>query len=165
MKAAGFDLSTKAIDVVTIPFDDVIEHEGERAIHTRVPLELDKSDPTAAHLYVCRILRASVWDKFDFEDVVVAFVESPVGPGSRRLLPVFGALIAALPRDVAFCPLAPSEWKREFTGSGRSTKDDVSDTARAMGCPAEWSQDACDAFGIAWAGREMNLRALGVVAA
>lgn len=156
MNVAGFDISTRAIDVVELPFDD-----GDRQpVHTRVPLEMDKTDSTARYLYVCRILRECVWNKVDFDPIGVCFVEAPVGPGSRRLMPVFGALIAALPRDVAFCPLNPAEWKKEFVGNGKATKDDVANLAKLMGCPAEWSQDACDAFGIAWAGRSFNMKAL-----
>lgn len=155
MNVAGIDVSTRAIDIVKLPFD------GARAKWHRVPLSgsssgIERGATAAEHIPI-----GSWWD-----DVALVAIERPYGPGGDTLFGlhlVVGAIAAKLPYRLQ--PpwfLHPSEWRKACGISGRATKTEVRDFVYAQFSPLAplelhaYTQDACDAYCIAYAARTIN---------
>lgn len=159
MNVVGIDVSTKAIDLVKLPFD------GNHAEWTRIELPGD-TPATRAGLAPDLIPIGSYWD-----DVALVAIERPYGPGrdvAFALHVVVGIVIAKLPRRLR--PpwlLRPTEWRKACGLSGKATKERVAEFATwetSLGAkPVFWPQDACDAYCIAYAARAINAK--GTVAA
>jgi hypothetical protein len=151
MLVAGIDVSTRAVDIVKLPFD------GDNAQWERY----DLVGPTALER-VCwtfyDIPKGTYWD-----DVALVAIERPYGPGRDILFHlhlVVGAVIAALPARLRPPWLMhPTEWRKACGLSGSATKDEVAFFAVNAGHPndfRDWPQDACDAFCVAYAARALN---------
>lgn len=111
----------------------------------------------------CRIVGRRIrW--MGWQGVRLAFVEKPFGRALTGLVPVVrvqGAVVAALPDQMEVWETTPQEWKKEAVGNGNAKKDDVVAWCNDVGfVPDGRTQDACDAFGIAYAMREKNRRAI-----
>lgn len=155
----GIDFATTRIDVALLPWNGGSVY-GARWIH--VALRGTGARGEMRWFYACLRVPEGLSERIDWRLVHMCAIELPVGPGSRRLLPLMGAITHAIPPSAAPAPIAPQEWKRLFCGDGHASKVDVADKARGLGFPPDWPQDAYDALGIAWAWR---IRAREAVAA
>jgi hypothetical protein len=155
MHVAGIDVSTRAVDIVKLPFD------GDAAVWTRVELRgdtaLERATSTATW-----VPRGIYWD-----NVALVAIERPYGPGRDILFHlhlVVGAVIAALPARLRPPWLMhPTEWRKACGMAGNVSKDEVSQFVRYCRPPGvgsslgfNWPQDACDAYCIAYAARALN---------
>lgn len=152
MKVAGIDLSSFAVDVVLLDEDtDAAEwHRFELAGGT--PFDRTRS------------LRACFPSRSFWEDagVYLLGIEDPhsrANHTAKALGLVTGGVAALLPRDLVVLQVPTAEWKREFTGSGSSDKEAVAVKAALLGF-IELNLNATDAYGIAWATRAINQRAI-----
>lgn len=157
MKVAGIDFNTKEAHVVTLPWDgnDISDVVGADHYVAKYAAQ----DPAGlAWFYSClRVRPALAQIPWRDEEIELCFVERPVGPGRDKMLPLFGAIIAAIPRDTTVVSfLAVSEWRREFIGAGNASKVAVAGKAIQLGFPRDWPEDRYEALGIAWAGRSLN---------
>jgi Holliday junction resolvasome RuvABC endonuclease subunit len=147
----GIDVSTRSIDVV------LLRDDGRARWFSR---ELDSDNGWAAadsiRQRVVGLRRVLIEARPD----VVAF-EDPFSQ-SRGTAKVYGLLIGAcmtlVPQHLPIMGLSPNVWKTATVGNPRATKADV-----AAWAAERWTnplnvvtQDAFDAYAIAWAGRELH---------
>ena len=158
MNVAGVDISTHAIDIIKLPFDNNQAEWHRFQLHGNTALNRATSAVTHAP-------RGTYWD-----DVALVAIERPYGPGRDTLFHlhlIIGCIIAALPERLR--PpwlLHPSEWRKACGLPGNASKEDVAfyvDRARAASAEGPsplftWPQDACDAYCIATAARNINQR-------
>lgn len=101
---AGIDLSTKRLDLCAIPLD--LEQPLRPVWRQEAIPRLDGSaERVRAAATAARELTAGL-------DLAAICVERPAGFSWYTLLPVFGAVIAATPKDSAVAWLTASEWRR-----------------------------------------------------
>lgn len=149
MNTLGIDLSSKAIDLVLLDENDDVA--------TCKQITLAGMTAFARLLAVDALMPQPGW--YISNGVYLIAVEMPE---SRRVvslraqLPVFGAVVAALPDDLPIWCLSPADWKRPMgLGNAKPTPDsfptfDV----------ADWSQDSLDALAVAKFARDTNAKAI-----
>jgi hypothetical protein len=162
---AGVDLSSEAIDVV------LLDDDTDKAEWLHFPIAYKGSNAFGAARNVRDTLTAGGLTRGGWVDrgVWLVGLEDPYSfnTGTAKALAlVTGALLACLPPQGALeiRRTAPNEWQREFLQLGhplpkgtKQRKELVQRCARAHGFDPG-NQDACDAYGIAWATRRLNDR-------
>lgn len=142
----------RALDVVLLPWEQGADPaSGSRWIH--VELRGTGAREEMRWFYACLRVPAELSERIDWRLVDMCAIEQPVGPGSRRLLPLMGAIAHAVPPASAPAPIPPQEWKLLFCDDGCASKEDIAAEACRLGFPRDWPQDAYDALGVAWAWR------------
>lgn len=160
---AGIDIDVQAVHVVWL------DEDSDRAVYRAYRLDLGPGNYHAkARRVPAAVPRRSAWRD---RGVVCIGIEEPMTPpkvGFRSAVPqavIRGALLAALPRDedVPVVLVRPAEWKKwslggGFPGKGNAGKPEVEVWARRawVDCPPGVSQDALDAFCVAWALRALR---------
>lgn len=152
MRVAGIDVSTRAVDIVTVPFD-----QPGPPVHYRVELDghdaLERTRDAATRLPGA----ASVfWDT-----VLAVGFENPQSRGSSTatmyaLQRVVGVVLAHIPARMLVSPIEPAAWRHAVGLKGNAPKPEVAAHVRErLGAEASgWPQDACDAYCIALATRD-----------
>lgn len=143
---AGVDFSTRTVDVVLLSLN------GDEAMYLRRHIEAETA------LRAARNVRDAMPERKAWADVLLVGIERPFGhPASvSALLRVQGAVLACIPPDIPVHEMAPTSWKKSFTGRGHASKADVRARARPFFAPdALIRQDTADACGIAYAAREL----------
>ncbi|MDW8339736.1 MAG: hypothetical protein RMM28_11415, partial [Thermoleophilia bacterium] len=138
--------------------------------------------PAGAVRSARELRRAYAWAA-ETEDVYLIAIEDPYSPRygtAKRLATVAGAILASIPdafADELIWLLRPDEWRLACGLPGNASKEHarlfceskrLAAAQRRAGGPVsagavqvgDWPQDACDAFCLAWAAREMNRRGL-----
>ena len=148
---AGIDLSTHAIDVVTVPLEGV----GAPVWH-RFPLEGPTSFDRARRVRDAMPARTSAfWD-----EVTEIGIEEPAGFTASHAMRIQGGVLACLPPALKVTKWMPSQWRKAAGLSGRASKAEVAEhaivIAHANGAP--WTlrdngQDCLDAYCVALATR------------
>lgn len=149
MKVVGIDFSSRSIDIVTLLLD------ADDPRWHRIPLE--GSFPGA------RTMRDHLPPGSWWDDVVIAAIERPMGQNRNAiaaLMRLQGAIVATIPDRVEVWEMMPSEWKLEVGLKGNADKPSIARWALDHGADESWSQDACDALGIANAALRINTRAI-----
>lgn len=159
----GIDYSTKAIDLV------VLGDDTDAGEHFRFPIE-HKEGAFYAARNVRRVFPRRSW--FEERGVWLVGIERPFGHPQTltALMRVQGAIIAMIPPELAVIETPQSEWLRVFanpeklptTSAGRKIL--AQDRARDLGFRNSL-MDANDAYGIAWAVRTLNEKAIATAAA
>ncbi len=160
MKVAGIDLSTFAVDIVTID-DDTGRVEWTR--HTLAGDDAFDRTRTVAAVMPGRA--HSFWD-----DILAVGIEEPAGRNPGFAFRVQGAVLSMIPADKLVEKWMPSQWRKRIGLAGNATKTEVQawswnelleprnlpDTQRSMYRReiAAWPFDACDAYCIALATRQ-----------
>ncbi len=165
MKVAGIDLSTFAVDIVTI--DD----DSGQVEWVRYPLNgSDAFDRTRTVAAVMPGRAHSFWN-----DIFAVGIEEPAGRNPGFAFRVQGSVIAMIPADKLVEKWMPSQWRKRVGLKGNATKADVYAFAAREHRPGYWGQripatsyttegysgatglvwpqDACDAYCIALATR------------
>ncbi len=160
----GIDISSKAIDFVRLD-ETTNDAEWER-------LEL-KGDTSFERLRA--ISWSYIWDLRRFDNDYLAIIERPKTrfmPSAAALFPVFGAVVACLPITLELWEVAPTTWRHGLGLKGNAKKAEVAEAVRRIACGAEpehpileWSQDAYDAYAVAYWARAINERGLDIDAA
>ena len=155
MRLAGIDLSTLNVDIVTVQLDGPLEPRW-------YPASLGKTSKDTSWQTVGRVKQAlddagatrSMWD-----GIAAVYIEDPYSHGAstaKALGLITGAVRAVIPgrlQDRCW-RLSPTEWRVLVGLSAKSSKADVADHASLLGfTPGQRTQDACDAFCVALAGR------------
>jgi len=148
---AGIDLSTHAIDVVTVP----LEGAGAPVWH-RFPLEGPTSFDRARRVRDAMPARTSAfWD-----EVTEIGIEEPAGFTASHAMRIQGGVLACLPPALKVTKWMPSQWRKACGLSGRASKGEVMefviDATQAEGWKTEQhalEQDAADAYCVALATR------------
>lgn len=161
MTVAGIDVSTRAIDLVLLDLDTDraewarYELTGGDLVE-RVRSIKDWRVPWTLGATLGRD-NAHVWD-----DVVAIGIERPAGKhGVAQVSMAFGAALICLPKETLVQPWQPAEWRKACGMKGNATKQDVAGWAwdarsdAAAISVADWPQDACDAYCIAYATRSV----------
>lgn len=140
MRVMGIDLSTRAVDVVTVPTNETQPEWWRFPLHGADAFDRTRSVREAMPP------RSSII----YDDVLAIGIEHPAGHhGTRDLLRVQGAILACLPPHVLVHPLPPSSWRKLSGLKGNATKQQVAAHSYTLRCPPEWPQDAHDAHLIA----------------
>lgn len=159
---AGIDLSTRAIHIVSLP-----EDTNAAELHV-VRLDTERGDA----LERVRRLRDRMPARAAWRDAgcTLIAVEQPFHRGVANVAPmlmVYGALLQLFPADVPLLPLRSDDWRKECGIPIRKPRDAGSDwhKRRAVEFAREQWRDAppvddnaADAFCIAWAAREVDVR-------
>lgn len=157
---AGFDISTKAIDVV------LLDEDHDHAEHHRRRLDVGPGKAVDRIRRIRNVMPARTgWDD---SGVVLFAIEEPFSratmSGQVPILMAIGALIACLPTDVPVALLRADDWRRSCGLPIRGQRDDLKRAAIRFAektwqnAPALIDDNAADAFGIAYAGRELYER-------
>jgi hypothetical protein len=154
MTFAGIDYSSEAIDVVRLELD------SDCARWDRISLDLGLHENALARARRVRdaMPARSSWADHGVVQIALEDARGPTFKGSIPLARVQGALLACLPAPHADPPvlaLTSAEWKMACGLKGNAPKEAV----RAFSLstwedpPPVLSQDALDAYAIAWAAR------------
>lgn len=158
MHVTGIDLSTFAVDLVTVPLDG----NGPPVWH-RFPLTGQDAFDRARSVAQAMPGPASVlWD-----DVIAVGIEHPAGHhGAGPLLRIQGSILAQIPARMLVEPFPPAKWRKAVGLPGNASKDDITISstllrtstlvleARVHAYVEDWPQDAHDAHLIALATRQ-----------
>jgi Holliday junction resolvasome RuvABC endonuclease subunit len=148
----GCDYSTHSVDLVYLDEDTLA------ARWHSIPLERGIAGVRA-------IRHAYAWQE-KLEDVYLVAIEDPFSAGrtsAKQLGRVCGAILASLPTEHEVWLMRPDEWRMACGLAGNAGKLLVADWVRERVPEVElWSQDACDAYAMAYAAREINARAVEV---
>lgn len=158
---AGIDLSTRAIHVCELP-----EDTNEATLHV---IRLDTERGNA--LERIRRLRDRMPARSAWRDAgcTLIAVEKPFsrGPGIAPMMAVYGALLQLFPADLPLLELRSDDWRCECGIPIRKPKDAGSDfhkRAAVAFAREQWKNapvfddNGADAFCIAWAAREIDVR-------
>lgn len=160
----GIDFSSRAIHVVSLPDDT-----NHALLHV-VRLDTERGN----YVDRARRLRDRMPARGAWRDagVTLIAVERPYSHMASTLAPmmlVYGGILQVLPARTPLLELSPSEWRKECGLPQRG--DDVKPAAIRFAreqwtdAPAALDDNAADAFSIAWAAREIDLRAAVMPAA
>lgn len=161
MAVVGIDISSRALHVCTLA-----EDTNEATVHV-VRLDIERGDALAR----VRRLRDRMPARTAYRDagVTLIAIEKPFFAGSVNglapLLIVYGALIACLPPDLPIMELRADDWRAECSLPKRGAKSVLKKAAidYARVCWANPPQiiddNTADAWCIAWAAREIDIRA------
>lgn len=159
MNVAGIDYSTRAVDVVLVPYDTV----GAPSWHRFPLVGSDAFDRTRSVADVVPGRSSVFWD-----DCLAVGIEHPGGHhGTRDMLRVQGAILSCLPARVLVEPWPPSKWRTAVGLKGNASKHDVAEfSLEHAGCSAitrgmftgTTPQDILDAYCIALATRQAITR-------
>lgn len=154
MRVAGVDVSTFAIDIVTL------EMSGDDYTWWHYPLRGDNLIDRiryAGRAYEDEGLpgrNALFWD-----ELTGVGVERPMkrGHGSAQPMMALGAVLTRIPDWMLVYDWKPSEWRARCGLKGNAPKADVaawvSQRRLDLADTKPWAQDACDAYCIAYATR------------
>jgi hypothetical protein len=160
MSIVGIDLSSKALHICTLDDDT-----NEASVHV-VRLDLQRGDA----LTRARRLRDLMPARTAWHDLGVTLVaiEKPFFTGHQGLVPlllVYGGLLQLIPPDMPLLELSADGWRGECALKRRGPKSDLKkasvEYARAVWSnpPATLDDNTAESFCIAWAGREIDIRA------
>ena len=150
----GIDLSSRAVDLVKLD-------ETTNAA-TWQPLYLEGASAFERLRDVHDYMRAVA-----FDDVYLVAIEAPMSRGQpgtlAKLSRVFGAVVACIPRELEVWEVAPAAWRKELGLPGNASKDECAEAVEILGriylsTGLRWSQDALDAYAVAYYAREVNAR-------
>lgn len=158
----GIDYSTRGIDLV------YLDESTDAARWHHIPLSKGIAG-------LRQIRHTYAWGA-ELEDVYLVAIEDAFSAGraqAKHLGRVAGAVVASLPLSIAdehVWVMRPDEWRMACGMKGSAGKDEVMRWAHenlgARGWLIDaadlltWGQDACDAYCIAYAAREINAKAV-----
>jgi len=151
----GIDFRTACIDLVRLPLDDGLARWHHIPLNTKAR-GIDQARPAY------RAMPKPGW----WDGVYLVAIEKPMGWHLKALAPLMrlqGVLAIAVPFDIELWELPPEEWKQGCGLASRAKMVDVrafvaSKEDLLADDPADWSDDACAAFCMAWAARTINER-------
>lgn len=146
----GIDVSSYAIDLVTI----------DETTHATEWVRVELLGATAFH----RLRDLHRRDLgVDLDTVYLAAVETPKTRFMRSaaaLFPVYGAVVALLPRWLEVWDVPPTAWRKELGLPGNASKADCAARCMDLGARTHWPQDALDAYAVAHYARNVNQRGI-----
>lgn len=154
---AGIDYSTLAVDVV------LLDEDTNHARHIRRRLDTGPGKAIDRIRRIRTVMPArGAWTD---AGVVAVAIEEPFNRatmgGQVPLLIALGAIIAGLPPDMPLALLRADDWRKacglRIRGPRAELKrESIAFAERAwIGAPARIDDNAADAFGIAWAMRDL----------
>ena len=158
---AGVDYSTTAIDVI------LLDEDTNHATHHRRRLD---TGPGNAQDRLRRV-RDAMPSRGAWRDsgVTVIGIEEPFAYGTMKSLPamlmVLGAIIATLPPELPLALLRADDWRKACGLRIRGQRDELKReairfaTSRWSNPPLRVDDNIADAFGVAWAARELERKA------
>jgi hypothetical protein len=152
---AGFDYDSKAIHVVMLDTDTNAAHYHCRRIN----------DAHGDSFARARRVRDAMPARAHWSDsgVVLVAIEATLSRQRNAIAAlsrVQGAILACLPAGIPVVPIRAQKWKQLTVGKANASKADVRAWAlERLDVADGWSQDAFDAFAIAWAARELDTKA------
>lgn len=154
MNVCGIDYSSKAVHLVQL--DENTNHATDLDIWLIGDTPFDR-----ARQLQQKFPRAYWW-----ENTYLVGLEEPFSRGhavTKALALMAGAIAALLPPELPVVVTPPKEWKRHLTGNPDASKELVRMRALSIWPDApvvDVAQDTYDAYGIAYAVREMNAQAV-----
>lgn len=153
---AGLDISTRAVHIVALP-----EDSNEADLHV-VRVDATRGDAITR----IRRLRDSMPARSAWKDagITLIAVERPFSrsPGIAVMMAVYGAVLQLFPVDVPLLELSAPEWRREclLPQRGDDRKPAAIRFAREQwtDAPTAIDDNAADAFCVAYAAREIDIR-------
>lgn len=165
---AGLDISTRAVHIVSLP-----EDTNEGVLHV-VRVDTQRGDATER----IRRLRDRMPGRAAWRDdgCTLIAIEKPFhrSPGIAAMMAVYGALLQLFPADLPLLELRSDDWRRECGIPIRKPRDAGSDFHKRRAVqfareqwlnPPPLDHDAAEAFCVAYAAREIDLRAEEVMPA
>lgn len=145
MRVAGIDLSTHAVDIVTVPLEGT-----EAPVWMRHPLTGADSFSRARKVRHAMLSRTDAfWD-----DILAIGIEDPAGHhGTNHIYRIQGAVLQCLPSLVLVQQWRPAAWKKAVGLKGNASKGDIMAAVPTFAWNVDWPSDACDAYFVALATR------------
>lgn len=156
MSVVGIDLSSKAIHIAVLEEDSNDAH-----VHV-VRLDAQRGDATTR----IRRMRDLLPARGAYQDLGVTLIalERPIAIHSSVPLMVYGALLQLLPAGVPLAELRADDWRRECALPIRGAKSDLKSGSKRYARtlwtnhPDIFDDNVAEAYLIAWAAREIDLR-------
>lgn len=158
MKFAGVDYDSHRVDIVLVDLDT---HAAEwRRYPLTGPLLAGDAFDRARRVRLVMPTR-SQWEDAGVAQVAIEDPKSRQFAAAVALGRVQGAILSTIPSGLHVLPLTPTQWKQALglKPNSKTTKADVREYAIAAGAPADWPQDAHDAFCITHAAIRLGDRA------
>lgn len=164
MYVAGIDLSSFQIDIVKLPVANADDTSDEIDSIYGPKITSYSLGKKGTAFDRARLVRDAVPDRYApiWSDVLAIGIEEPFGKGHLSTAAgyrVQGAVLACLPPATLVQPWAPASWKKAVGIGGGADKEKVAawvmrqenKQRRSYGM----TQDAADAYCVAWATREV----------
>lgn len=156
MSVVGIDLSSKAIHVAVLQ-----EDSNDASVHI-VRLDKQRGDATTR----IRRMRDLMPARGAYADLGVTLIalERPIALHSNVPLMVYGALLQLLPAELPLLELRADDWRKECALPLRGASSDLKAAskrfARQLWTNADpiFDDNVAEAYLIAWAAREIDLR-------
>lgn len=158
---AGLDISTKAIHICSLP-----EDTNEAQLHV-VRLDTERGDVTERIRRLRdRMPSRGAWRDEGYTLIAIErpyFAAQSIGP----MMAVYGALLQLFPANMPLLELKSDEWRKACGLRLRKRRDEGSDVLKRESVafareqwrdPPPLDHDAAEAFAIAYAAREIDLR-------
>jgi hypothetical protein len=150
----GIDFSTKQIDAALIPLDPG-NHDVAAVTFRTAPIQsgLRGADRIRDAAHAARQL---LFDVKGYE-VASVWIEEPFGAyrtADRALLPLMGALVAAIPQRMSVAVIGVQEWRRALGLPGSLTKVAAIDEATTRSGFDAITEHQAEALLVALAGRQ-----------
>lgn len=153
---AGIDLSSRALHICVLDDDT-----NAATIHV-VRLDLERGDASTR----IRRMRDAMPARTAWNDngVTLIALERPIAIHSNVPLMVYGALLQLIPPDMPLLQLRAHDWRRECSLPTRGDRVKLKNAAKAFArkcwtnAPHAIDDNDADAFCIAWAARELDIR-------
>lgn len=152
----GIDLSSRALHICVLD-----EDTNEAKVHV-VRLDLERGGATTRIRRMRDLMPArKAWDD---NGVTLIALERPIAVHSNVPLMVYGALLQLIPPDMPVLELRANDWRRECSLPTRGDRTKLKNAAKAFArqcwanAPVAIDDDVADAFCIAWAARELDIR-------
>lgn len=163
MSVLGIDLSSHALHLA------VLEEDSNEATVHAVRLDLERGDAERR----IRRMRDLMPARGVYRDLGVTLIaiERPIAAHSSVPLMVYGALLQLLPPDIAIVGMRADDWRRECCLPLRGARSDLKAASKRFArqlwtnSPDVFDDDTAEAYLIAWAAREIDLRGEGAAAA
>ena len=160
MTIAGIDLDSNDVHVVRLNLDD------DHATYNRIAVNNAQGDYHERARRLRDLMPArTAWADHGVVQFAIEDPRTPPKVGMKGAIPqavLRGALLACLPTDVPVLMLPPSEWKKWSLGAGSPGQGNAQKPAIREWAERHWpnppdhiTQDALDAFCVAWAARAL----------
>lgn len=157
MAIAGIDFSSQAVHICTLPEDSNLA-----TVHT-VRLDLGGGNL----LTRARRLRDQMPARTAWRDagITLIAIEKPFSHQPRNVASmnlVYGGILQCLPANIPLLELSPGDWRKEclITNRGDTKAASIRFARQTWADPPHaLDHNTADAFAIAWAAREIDIRA------
>jgi Holliday junction resolvasome RuvABC endonuclease subunit len=150
----GIDVSSRQIDMVYL--DETTDEATWASFTLMGATAFDRLRDVA------QVMPSRAW--YEQRGIYLAAIETPKTrfmPSAAAIFPVYGAVIAQIPRSLELWDIHPTAWRAGIGVPGNASKGVCAAAVHQLHIEAHyWSQDACDAYAVAYTARNTNQKGI-----